>query len=91
MESCLYLLKESLNQGGLGVSFGLSYPEQKVIGLKEMIEASKLVKKYNKLVTIQLRNEFENILESIDEIIELAKQSQAKILIINLKCLSQEN
>lgn len=91
LESCIFLLKESLTQGGLGVSFGLSYPEQKVIGIKEMLEAAKLVKKHNGLVAIQLRNESEEILEAIAEVIEVAKKSQANIEITNLRCLSEEN
>ncbi len=91
LESCLFLLKRSLQEGGLGVSFGLAYPNQKVIGLKEIIKAAEIVKKYNGLISIHLRNETESLLEAIDEVVEIAKKTQANIEIVHLKAYGQDN
>jgi len=91
LRSCLFLLKKSLQDGGLGVSFGLAYPNQKVVGSKEIIEAIKIVKKYDGLVSFHLRNESENILEAVEEVIEIAKNTKANIEIVHLKAYGQDN
>ncbi len=91
LDSCLFLLKESLLAGGMGVSFGLAYPNQQVVGLKEMIEASKLVTKYNGLVSIHLRSESEKLLEAVDEVIDLARKTNANIEITHFKAYGKPN
>ncbi|HRV32223.1 MAG TPA: hypothetical protein P5241_01455 [Candidatus Paceibacterota bacterium] len=75
----------------MGVSFGLAYPNQQVVGLKEMIEASKLVTKYNGLVSIHLRSESEKLLEAVDEVIDLARKTNANIEITHFKAYGKPN
>ncbi len=85
LEKCLFLLKESLEQGAWGVSFGLGYPSEQAVGFKEIIEASKIIKKYQGLMSFHLRNERDNFLTAVEELIEISQKTNANIQISHFR------
>ncbi len=83
LEKGLYLIERSLKEGALGVSFGLSYYHEKMVGIKEILEIAKLVKKYEGYMSFLLRDPEKNFLKSIEEILEIADISNVEIEINN--------
>ena len=78
----LTLAEKFLESGAHGIHFGLEF----VPGTSdaEIFELSKLAKKYNKIVTVHLRKDGYEALESLDDIIEITKNTQASIHILHL-------
>lgn len=81
------LLEEELKSGAYGISFGLIYPPGSFTYTKEIIEMLKVIKKYDKVAVFHMRNEGEKILESIKEILLIAKESGAKVEISHFKIM----
>lgn len=69
-----YLIEKSLNEGALGVSFGLSYSHSRITPLYEILEIAKLVEKYQGLLAIHLRSEKEGLISAVAEIDDLVTQ-----------------
>ncbi|ADQ14615.1 N-acyl-D-glutamate deacylase [Halanaerobium hydrogeniformans] len=77
------LLKEDLEAGSLGLSFGLEYTPG--LTTKEMIELSELVAEYpQRLVTAHYRFDSVRALESIAELIIIAREAGNKMQISHL-------
>ncbi|MCC7356485.1 MAG: amidohydrolase family protein [Candidatus Doudnabacteria bacterium] len=84
-KTLLAFLEQSLAQGAFGLSNGLGYGHElsvTPIELKDFVEA---VAKTKGLFSVHLRNEDENIIESLDEVLELAKDTGVKLKISHLK------
>jgi len=81
------ILSQSLIDGSFGVSFGLGYSHEKMVGLSEMVPVGEMMVKEKALVSIHLRDESANMLSALDEAIEVAKQSEASIEISHFKIL----
>lgn len=84
------LLEKQLVQGAIGISLGLIYPPGIFAHKSELIELGKVISKHNKIITVHMRNEGENILESLKEMIEVGRESGAKIQISHLKLLGKK-
>lgn len=77
------LLKEDLEAGSLGLSFGLEYTPG--ISTKEMIELSELIAEYpDRLVTAHYRFDSLRALESIAELIIISRETGQKMQISHL-------
>lgn len=77
------LLKEDLEAGSLGLSFGLEYTPG--ISTKEMIELSELIAEYpDRLVTAHYRFDSLRALESIAEMIIISRETGQKMQISHL-------
>jgi N-acyl-D-amino-acid deacylase len=82
---------ESLEQGALGVSTGLIYSHERNIKSIELIKLAKLVAKNKSIYIAHLRNEDNELLKSIDEVLEIQKDTKAKIHISHLKASGKKN
>ncbi len=85
------LLKDNLEQGAWGMSTGLAYAPGSFADFEEILELSKEVKRNNSYYTSHIRNEGNEVFESIDEIIEIGRQSGCRVNISHLKTLGVEN
>lgn len=85
------VLDEQLEMGAIGLSFGLEYAPGCYCDMREMVELCKVVKKHNALYAIHMRNEDDHVLEAIDEAIEVARQSGARLEISHLKAQNPAN
>lgn len=76
------LLDEELKGGTLGLSFGIRY----IPGLSknEMIELCKVVKKYDCIAAAHVRDDAAQVMASIMELIEVGKESGAKIQVSHI-------
>ncbi len=82
---------QALKEGAFGISTGLSYAHELNISDIELFELAKLCAKHKALLSIHLRNESDNIVHSVREIITIAEQSGANCKIAHLKIRGQEN
>ncbi|BBA52458.1 putative D-aminoacylase [Fusobacterium varium] len=87
IEKMQLLLEDELKAGAYGISFGLIYPPGSFTYTKEIIEMLKVIKKYDKVAVFHMRNEGEKVLESVEEMIFIAKESGAKVEISHFKIM----
>ncbi len=85
------ILDHQLDLGAIGLSYGLEYAPGCYCDTREMVELNKVVKKHNALYTIHMRNEDDHVLEAMDEAIEAARQSGARLEISHLKAQNPAN
>jgi len=78
-------ITENLKQGALGVSTGLIYSHERNIKTSELVMLAHVVAKNKKLYVAHLRDEGEKLLESVDEVVQIKKESKVNIHISHLK------
>jgi len=86
-----YLLDEALKEGAFGMSSGLSYSGEGPADYDELKAALDIVAKHKKIFTVHLRNEAEKLLDSLEEVLSLAKETGIKLHISALKSAGQKN
>ena len=91
MKAMQDLLAKCMEEGAKGLSFGLIYPPGSYGNTQELIEMAKVVAKYDGIIMVHMRNEKGKILESIDEMLTVIKESGARLQISHLKALGKPN
>jgi len=79
LEKLKLVVSQGIKQGALGVSFGLGYASEQMVGISEILEVGKAVKDKNGYLAFHLRNQAEDFLISVQEIIEVAEKGQLPI------------
>ena len=85
------ILEEQLSLGAIGLSYGLEYAPGCYSDNREMVALNKVVAKHDALYTIHMRNEDDHVLEAMDEAIEAARLSGARLEISHLKAQNPAN
>ena len=85
------LLVKSLMDGALGFSVGLAYSHERDVTWHELKEFAMFTKHQEKIFSVHLRNEGENILAALDEILELAAETQVSLQISHFKVMGERN
>ena len=87
------VLSEALEEGGVGLSTGLSYAHSQRTSFKEIEALAQIVKKHNGVYATHLRNEKEGIIESIKETIKIAEKTGVRTVISHFRPLlgNEEN
>lgn len=85
------LMAKCMEEGAKGLSLGLIYPPGSYADTEELIEICKVVAKYDGIMMVHMRNEQDKILESLDEMIKVAKESKVRLHISHLKALGPAN
>ena len=85
------ILDEQLSLGAVGLSYGLEYAPGCYCDTREMVALNKVVAKYDRLYSIHMRNEDDHVLEAMDEAIEAARLSGARLEISHLKAQNPAN
>jgi len=73
LEQLIGLTEECIEGGAKGISFGLKYNHSNQTPFNELLELTRLAKKLDVPVVFQPRNEKENILSFIEEIVALVE------------------
>jgi N-acyl-D-amino-acid deacylase len=84
-------LEQALDEGAIGLSSGLAYPPGSAVPREEIIELAQVVAKRGGLYTTHMRSESNQLLESIDEAIDIAERSGARLQISHLKASGSGN
>lgn len=84
-------LTEAMKDGALGMSSGLVYTHARSTTIDELVELASTIEKYNGVYTTHMKNENKDILNSIENTIEIARQARVKLHISHLKIMGEEN
>lgn len=85
IKSMCELVDNAMKQGAMGMSLGLQYMPGIYSKGEELIEVCKVVKKYDGIVMVHVRNHDRNIIDAITEVINVAKASGVKIHISHMR------
>jgi N-acyl-D-amino-acid deacylase len=85
------LAGQCLEEGARGISGGLVYPPNQYQTTKEIIEIAKVVREYNGLFDVHLRNEGDQLAQALDEVIEIGRETQIPVLISHFKVAGKKN
>ncbi len=91
METMKALLEEALCEGAIGLSLGLIYPPGVFAEFDELATLAEVVKKHNKIISVHMRNESSRVVESVREMIELAKKTGVRMHIAHHKIAGMDN
>lgn len=84
-------LREALDSGAAGMSIGMLYPPGSIAGKDEFVQLCKVLKDKDRMFTIHIRDEANNVIESIEEAIEFARLSGAAVNISHHKAIGKNN
>ena len=85
------VLRDSLNEGGWGLSFGLLYPPGAYAELKELVALARAVREYSGFCSIHLRNESSYMIEALLEALKISVNSGTPLEISHHKAAGKEN
>jgi N-acyl-D-amino-acid deacylase len=91
LESLKKILKDSLAAGAFGLSSGLSYAHEIIISQIELLELAKIVAENKALFSVHLRGEGAEIIESLEEVLEIARSTDLNLKISHLKTRGASN
>lgn len=91
LEKMKALTAKCMEEGAKGISFGLIYPPGSYADTEEIVEICKVVASYDGIMMVHMRNEQDKLLESIDEMAYVARQSGIRLHISHLKALGYRN
>ncbi len=90
-ETMKRMIRENMAQGAGGMSVGLVYPPACFATKEEMVEMVAEVADAGKLFTTHIRSEGPRLVESIDEVIDIARRTGVKLQISHLKTAGKDN
>lgn len=82
---------EAMAQGARGISAGLIYPPSQYQALDEMVAIAKIARRYDGIFDVHMRSESDRIVEAIEEVLEIGKQSEIPVLITHFKIRGKNN
>ncbi|MET3507353.1 N-acyl-D-amino-acid deacylase family protein [Halalkalibacter oceani] len=85
------LVEEGMRQGAYGVSTGLIYPPNSYSNKEELIEICKGAAKYDGCFVVHIRNESTTLLDSLEEVIDVARQTGVRLHISHFKSVGLKN
>ncbi|MBI4053707.1 MAG: amidohydrolase family protein [Candidatus Doudnabacteria bacterium] len=85
------LFISSLKSGAFGMSLGLVYAHEMDAAYEELMLLAKTAVHFNRFLAVHLRNEENQILEALDEVIKLALDTGVRIKISHLKLRGSGN
>ncbi len=91
MQKMKDITKREMESGAYGLSTGLIYMPCNYSQTSEIIELCKIVANYDGVFTAHMRNEAAEILESMEEVIRIGKESGVKVHISHFKISGQDN
>jgi len=91
MEDMKALLREAMEHGALGISFGLVYTPSCYSSKEELVELCKVVAEYNGIAAAHLRNEADTLVEAVEEFLDVLKAAGVRGVISHHKAMFKQN
>jgi N-acyl-D-aspartate/D-glutamate deacylase len=85
------LVAEAMQEGAAGMSLGLVYIPGAYTPTSELVRLARVVGRYNGVLAAHMRNEGDNCLDSIREMIAIAEQAEVAIHLSHLKMIGRKN
>ena len=84
-------LERCLASGAIGLSTGLAYPNALAASTREVVGLAKVAASAGGIYTTHLRNEFDHILDALDEAFAIGSQAGLSVVVSHLKCAGPQN
>jgi len=91
LDSMKLLVRQAMEEGAVGVSSALEYVPAAFARTEELIELCKVAAEYDGMYISHIRNEDDRLLESIDELIRVAKEAGIRSEIYHFKEVGRTN
>jgi N-acyl-D-amino-acid deacylase len=91
LETMCRLVREAMAGGALGVGSSLIYAPAFYAGTDELVALSKAAAEYDGMYISHIRSEGNRLLESVDELIDIARRSGIRAEIYHLKAAGRSN
>ena len=91
LDSMRLLVRQAMEDGALGIGASLIYAPAFYASTEELVEICKEAAKYDGMYISHLRSEGNRLLESVDEMIRISKESGVRAEIYHLKALGKSN
>jgi N-acyl-D-amino-acid deacylase len=91
LDSMKFMVREAMEEGALGVGSSLIYAPAFYSTTEELIELCKVASEFDGMYISHMRSEGNRILESMDELIRIAKEANIRAEIYHLKMGGKEN
>jgi len=85
------LAAQAMEGGARGISAGLIYPPSQYQTLPEVVEIAKVVRGYDGIYDVHMRSEADRLIEAMEEVIEIGRQSGIPVLITHFKVMGKKN
>lgn len=85
------IASKAMEEGARGISSGLIYPPSQYQTLSEVVEIAKVVREYNGIYDVHMRSEGAHLIEGMEEVIEIGRQSGIPVLITHFKVMGRKN
>lgn len=86
-----HLLAESLEAGAIGLSTGLIYPPCCYAPTEELIALGRVLARYDRPVVVHLRSESDYLMEAVEEMLGVGRESGCRVHISHLKIAGRRN
>ncbi|MDU8885866.1 D-aminoacylase [Yeosuana sp. MJ-SS3] len=91
LETMKSLVKQAMEEGALGIGSSLIYAPAFYSSTEELIELCKVASAYDGMYISHLRSEGPKLLESLDELIKIAKEANIRAEVYHLKQSGKAN
>ena len=82
---------EALEEGAVGVSFGLIYPPGSYADLDELTAVANVAARYDRCFSVHMRSESLRLVESVEDMIQVARRSGCRCQISHHKAKGKAN
>lgn len=91
MQTMKDLLRESMEQGAMGMSSGLIYTPSCYADTEELIELARVVAEYGGIYATHMRNESSGVVEAVEEALRIGREAGVPVLISHHKACGRPN
>ncbi len=91
LDSMKLLVRQAMEEGAVGISAALEYVPASFASTDELIELCRVAAEYDGLYISHIRNEDDHLLESIDELIRVAREANIRSEIYHFKQIGKTN
>lgn len=85
------LVHEAMREGAVGISSSLLYAPSAYADTNELIELAKVAAEHGGMYISHIRDEGDNLLESVDELITIAREANVRSEVYHLKASGESN
>ena len=85
------IVREAMENGAIGLSFGLIYTPSCYADTEELLELAKVVKEYDGLLAAHIRSESDNLIEAVEEFLCVVKETGLRAVFSHHKSAWKKN
>lgn len=91
LEEMIDLTEQAMQNGAFGLSTGLVYPPGAYADTDELVELCRVVQHFGGIYTSHIRSESNGVVNSVREVIEIARRSGVRAHVSHHKCIGNAN